>query len=186
MRFRFYKWLFALGASLAPALLCAQTLQERQVNFNCPACSPSEALFALARQENFNLAFSDRLFARCPRQNYEYANMALGQILKDICACASVTLNVDDNGVVVRKARARYAIRGYVMDAETGERLIGAAVKLLPDGPTALSNEFGFFSLMVEGDVAELYATYVGFVGKRISLEPGHKGALKVRLQSNA
>lgn len=144
MRFCFYKCLFALGASLAPALLYAQNLQERQVNFSCPACLPSEALFTLARQENFNLAFSDRLFAGCPRQNYEYANTALGQILKDICACAPVTLSADDNGVVVRKIQTRYVVRGYVMDAETGERLIGAAVKLMPDGPTALSMNLDF------------------------------------------
>ena len=186
MRFGFYRWLLALWAGLACAPLCAQTLQERQVRFACPACTPAEALFALARQENFDLAFSDRLFARCPRQSYEYAGVALEQILRDICACAPVALSADDKGVVIRKLNTRYAVRGYVMDAETGERLIGATVRALPDGPTTRSNEFGFFSLMLESEEAELQAAYVGFVARRIPLSPEQKGALKIRLSSNA
>ena len=57
----------------------------------------------------------------------------------------------------------RYTLNGYVTDAESGERLIGAAVIDTISGHGVVTNAAGFYSLtLVAGDVA-LQVSYVGY-----------------------
>ncbi|RLD21642.1 MAG: hypothetical protein DRI69_03465 [Bacteroidetes bacterium] len=74
----------------------------------------------------------------------------------------------DRNGQFVlyvpRRKEARYFIRGYVEDDETGERLTSAHVLETGSGIGTSTNEFGYFSLKVPGKTAHLRVSYLGFI----------------------
>lgn len=68
-------------------------------------------------------------------------------------------------------------IRGYVVDAETGEAL--AAANVFVKGTTA--DVRGYFEINI-ADGTELTAAYVGYTPSSFTAESGNK-AIKVRLQ---
>ena len=54
-------------------------------------------------------------------------------------------------------------ISGYVLDAKTGERLIGATVMDTYSGAGTVTNVNGFYSLTLRSDSVQLQAGYVGY-----------------------
>ncbi len=57
-------------------------------------------------------------------------------------------------------------ISGYVEDAATGEKLIGATVLDELSGEGTISNTYGFFSLTLKGDRAQMVASYLGYISE--------------------
>ena len=56
-----------------------------------------------------------------------------------------------------------HTISGYMEDAATGEKLIGATVIDLISGDGTVTNTYGFFSLTMPAGNVELALTYIGF-----------------------
>jgi len=81
-------------------------------------------------------------------------------------------------------AQATSTIYGYVQDAQTGEKLIGATVKI-DSRPTGTStNRYGFFSLSVL-TADSLLVSYVGYQSKRVDGRASSAGPITVRLVPN-
>jgi hypothetical protein len=59
--------------------------------------------------------------------------------------------------------QARYTLSGYVTDAASGERLIGANVYDKRSGKGASANEYGFYSLTLPADSVWLTASFTGY-----------------------
>jgi hypothetical protein len=55
---------------------------------------------------------------------------------------------------------------GYISDARTGESLIGATVYDLVSGKGTVANVYGFYSLTLSGDSANLRFSYVGYAAR--------------------
>ncbi|MCF8225022.1 MAG: TonB-dependent receptor [Bacteroidales bacterium] len=65
-----------------------------------------------------------------------------------------------------------YTISGYIQDASTGEKLIGANIYCAKELTGTASNNYGFYSLTLEQDTYEITFSYVGYqsVTRSISL----------------
>jgi hypothetical protein len=115
---------------------------------SCENCRPGEALVRLSRETGINIVFSDRLFEGCRASTWSFRQVTAAEALDRITACARVSYRVIGSQVVFFSNIARHSISGYVEDAETGERLIGAGLILLNGSShRAVTNEFGFFEL---------------------------------------
>ncbi len=57
----------------------------------------------------------------------------------------------------------RYSISGYVKDANTGEALIGANVYIKETLKGVQTNQYGYYSLSVEGGSITLMSSFIGF-----------------------
>lgn len=57
----------------------------------------------------------------------------------------------------------KHTISGYVMDADSKETLIGAAVVDTYSGKGCASNNYGFYTLTLEADTVNLQVSYVGY-----------------------
>lgn len=65
---------------------------------------------------------------------------------------------------IFAQALPRYTISGYVSDAESGERLIGATVLDRAGAQGTVANTFGFYSLTLPAaDSVQLSVSYVGY-----------------------
>ncbi|MEO6037897.1 MAG: carboxypeptidase-like regulatory domain-containing protein, partial [Saprospiraceae bacterium] len=134
------------------------------VDFDCPNCLPADALVQLSRQTGINIVFNDRFFSRCPPANFQAHREPLTKVVERLSACAHVSFKVIDNQIIFFRKAQKYTLSGYVQDAESGERLIGATLRVL-DGKEggAVTNEFGFFSGRFEEGELRLRVTMVGY-----------------------
>ena len=82
-------------------------------------------------------------------------------------------------------AQATHTISGYVADAESGERLVGATVYLPTIGKGAVANTYGFYSLSLSADSVELVYSYLGYTPERKKLLLRTDLRLDVELISN-
>lgn len=88
-----------------------------------------------------------------------------------------LTLSVLMVAVVVNAA----TVRGYVVDAETGETLAAANVFIKGSSAETTADVRGYFEINV-ADGTELTAAYVGYTPSSFTAESGNK-AIEVRLQ---
>lgn len=88
-----------------------------------------------------------------------------------------LTLSVLMVAVVVNAA----TVRGYVVDAETGETLAAANVFIKGSSAGTTADVRGYFEINV-ADGTELTAAYVGYTPSSFTAESGNK-AIEVRLQ---
>ena len=55
-------------------------------------------------------------------------------------------------------------ISGYIEEAETGEKLIGASIYDIKSKKGTISNDYGFFSLTIPVDSIKIRVSYIGYV----------------------
>lgn len=152
-------WVFGMSYSGT-----AQNPLAQSVNFVCSYCLPGDALVKLSSQTGINIVFADEIFQNCPPINIAAQQKSLALVLNDIAACASVSYQLQDGQIIFFRKIPRYTLSGYVQDQDTGERLIGASVKVTPGNNLgAITNEFGFFSLNLEAGAYKLLTTYIGY-----------------------
>ncbi|MFM9949118.1 MAG: hypothetical protein ACKV1O_14355, partial [Saprospiraceae bacterium] len=107
--------------------LNAQTPLSKPVDFFCQDCRPADALVILSRQSGVNIVFSDRFFENCQPITVQAKNEAMKDVLEGITACGRVLFKEVGDQIVFYKKASKFTLSGYVQDAETGERLIGAS-----------------------------------------------------------
>ncbi|WKN44736.1 TonB-dependent receptor [Tunicatimonas pelagia] len=78
-----------------------------------------------------------------------------------------------------------HTISGYVTDAESGEKLIGASVYLPTLGKGTTTNLYGFYSLPLSGDSATVTFSYIGYARRTETLALRQDTRLDVELSSN-
>jgi hypothetical protein len=143
--------------------LYAQKPAEQKISFSCARILPGEALYQLSRETGIPVAFSNRIFDGCPPVSISVSGIILSEVLEKITACAPVSWKTVGEQIVFFRDERFYTLSGYVSDSETGERLIGASVRVLNSvKPGAFSNEFGFFSLTLPEGSYRLRVSYVG------------------------
>ncbi|MBK9337001.1 MAG: TonB-dependent receptor [Lewinellaceae bacterium] len=148
---------------LCPAL-AQESPQFRPVDFSCANCLPADALVRLSRQTGISIAFNTAFFQDCPPISISATREPFGVVLDKIADCARLSYKWGNEQVVLYRKNFKYTLSGYVKDAETGERLIGATIRVLSGTSAgAISNEFGFFSLSVEPGAYRIAATYIGY-----------------------
>lgn len=81
------------------------------------------------------------------------------------------------------QTRTKYTISGFVQDATSGERLIGANVfePTLQEGTT--TNSYGFFSLTLPADSVLLAVAYIGYQNEFFRLKLTDDVALNINLR---
>ena len=144
-------------------MLVAQGLLGQQVSAEFWEVSLEEALYRLGDEHDLRLSFSnDILPPMVITAKFEQLSVetALGQLLE------GTPLRVKELGgqiVVFLPADLDFTINGILVDASTGERLIGANVFDSKSGKGTVTNEYGYFSITLPAGPVELDFSYVGY-----------------------
>ncbi len=83
------------------------------------------------------------------------------------------------------QAYARVNVSGYVLDASTGEALIGANVAILETGAGTITNTYGYYSLTVEAGFYTLVFSYVGYDRETRALSLGEDLTINIELKES-
>ncbi|MFZ4476793.1 MAG: TonB-dependent receptor [Saprospiraceae bacterium] len=81
---------------------------------------------------------------------------------------------------------ARRTLSGYISDADSGERLIGATVLDRISGQGAITNTYGFYSLSLVGDSARLSISYIGYAPADTLVALSGPLSLNMQLENSA
>lgn len=81
----------------------------------------------------------------------------------------------------------QYTVSGYLTDASNGESLIGAFMYLQENNASAVTNEYGFFSITTEAGSYTLVGSYLGYqdVSTPITLNQNQKVDVELPLDAN-
>ncbi|WP_425420782.1 TonB-dependent receptor [Phaeodactylibacter xiamenensis] len=144
-------------------VLVAQGVLDQQVSAEFWEVSLEEALYRLGDEHDLRLSFSnDILPPKVITAKFEQRTIgsALGQLLQD------TPLRIKELGgqiVIFLPVDLEFTINGILVDASTGERLIGANIYDNKSGKGTVTNEYGYFSITLPAGPVALDFSYVGY-----------------------
>ena len=153
---------------ILPLSIGAQNPLERKIDFEIFESSLSESLIKLSLESKINIAFSDQLITESRlRITQKFTNTTIKNILNLILEDHDLTYTLIGEQIVLipgkNKQRQKYSISGYIEDAETGERLIGAYIYCKDISKGTTSNEYGFYSFSLNKNLYEITCSYLGY-----------------------
>ena len=109
----------------------------------------------------------------------------LEEALAHLFEGSDIRYEIKGKHVILKKNR-KVTISGLILDAASGETLIGAGATSEKDG--AVTNNFGFYSLSIPGkdDKVSVTYSYVGYMTKTISIRVQKDTTINVRLSPGA
>ena len=130
-----------------------------------------DALFTLSEISDVNITFSPNFFKPNQKVSVAAHNEPLEAVLKRFLAQTNIGFRLSDGGIVLyRKAIPRYIISGYLSDAKTGERLVGANIVELNSQEGGASNAYGFYSQKCKAGPVKLQISYLGYQTKIVEI----------------
>ncbi|MBL7827424.1 MAG: carboxypeptidase-like regulatory domain-containing protein, partial [Saprospiraceae bacterium] len=178
--------LLVLSFCFLQAGLHGQSVLQTPVDFSCKQCLPAAGLVQLSKQTGVNIVFSDRFFDGCLPLNLEFRQSTLKQVLDQLTACGRVGYRMVGDQIVLYRKNSKRILSGFIEDAETGERLIGAGIRVLSEKNIgAISNEYGFFSFRLEEGEYTLNGGYVGYQPTQVKIDLTADKIIHIRLYSS-
>jgi hypothetical protein len=177
---------------LLGTLLLAQQLPERRVTLAVRDVPLEEVLFWLIEKEQLNLLFRNDQLPVGYRVTAFLEQQPLAVVFDAILAGSGLTYELIGNQIAIVPKPApvirekRYTLSGYIVDAQSGERLIGAHITDIQSQRGTISNEYGFFSLTFSAGTVYIKVSYLGYISydERIVLESNKR--LQVALKSSS
>lgn len=171
---------------LFSSTIFSQKALKTKIDFAVKDQSVAAALWQLSEASSVPISFSDNLFDPKLRASHSFTDTPIKTILESILAPTSARF-VYTNGqvLIVKKTIRRFTLSGYVEDAETGERLIGANVLDLQSQRGTSSNEYGFFSLSLPAEKYQIQFSYLGYRSHTQPVDLTQNQPIKISLQPN-
>lgn len=166
--------------------LRGQNPEIRLFDFNTENQPLSEALLELSRVSGVAFSFDGALFEKDPVVRLKLQQCNLETALKRLLEGSGVGWRLHQGQVVLfRRAPEYLLLSGYVEDAASGERLIGARVIDLHSGRSVLSNSYGYFCLKTPEGGDPLLAVYtLGYQALKWPVQPGKTKGLILKLSA--
>ena len=80
--------------------------------------------------------------------------------------------------------KKRYTLSGYIRDKSSGETLIGATISIKSSGKGISSNQYGFYSITLEGGNYNLLCTSVGYKSQPIAIDLKMDSLMNIDLET--
>ena len=149
--------------------LTAQSLEEQRLDFSWSAGPAAAALLRLADSADVNLTLPTKLLRDRRVAAGRLRDAPLPVVLDSLLRHSDVGYRPVAGGLVFyRRPPARRTVSGYVRDAASGERLIGATLYDPASGEGCVTNAFGFYSYPFRTDIRELLVSYLGYATGRV------------------
>lgn len=171
------RYLIALCFALVFACGVAQgqsPLRQR-INLQQGSVQLVEALNALVVEANVRLVFDPGIIPDVAI-NAAVSNKPLQEVLDLWLGGTRVRYRLNGDLILLELAPLSqplgFVISGTLKDALSGEQLIGAYVRDSISGKTAITNEYGFFSMTLSGEEAQIACSYLGYETLCVRLNP--------------
>ena len=156
---------FLVCCLLSAFALQAQSPLDRRVDFSVQGAALEDALYELMERADLSITFTSEIL---PDRNTSltFENTPVRVILDNLLLRTDLNYTLLDDQIILarRPPPARtFQLSGYLQDARSGERLIGANV-YAPELRTGVStNEYGFYSIELPKGTPTLRFSYLGY-----------------------
>lgn len=185
-------WFAAAILMLFSGALCAQSLPDVRLDVS-EVKRLGDAIRAVEQQTRFRFAYRSDLLRLEQALHWTEAELPLRTALDRIAAAAGLEYRVSRQQIILSKpassdagervpANATYSLNGFVADAATGEKLIGATVFDAESQKGTVTNEYGFFVLRLPASAVRLRVSYLGYDAYESTLELRRDTRLDVSL----
>ncbi|MEO0339250.1 MAG: TonB-dependent receptor, partial [Bacteroidota bacterium] len=157
--------------------LTGQSILDRKVNFQIQESSTSQALVALSKSINQDIAFSDDFFNKKDKISFNGSTQSIGAILKRILKpYPKITFQTLGKRIILYQ-KSNYSISGFLADQASGERLIGGTIFVPEIQKGVTTNEYGFYSITLPEGRYSLRYQYLGYqtFGQSVELKQSIK-----------
>ena len=146
----------------------AQRLLDKQISIDFKNVSLEAALTELNALEGVSIAFNnDAVPPKLIRAKFRKQRLEV--ILQDLLDNTVLIFEeLDEQHLLLSRkeiplSKQQFTISGFIEDAKTGERLIGANIYDRRSKKGTIANEYGFYSLTINGGPVELAYSYLGY-----------------------
>ena len=98
--------------------------------------------------------------------------------------CFLLLLTITSGWMLPVFPQSRHTVSGHIRDAESGETLIGASIRLTGDAAGARTNDYGFYSLSVPEGSHKLLVSHVGYRQQELAVSLIADTVVDIELQS--
>ena len=173
---------FCVGARLGSA----QSVFSKRLDFRSSGLEPGETLIALSRASGVVIGFSDQMTtASSARVQIDVKNEKLSVILDRVLEGTGLGWRAAGEQITLfRKPPPDLIVSGFVEDAGSGERLVGAFVMHATSARSATTNNYGFFSIRLPAASAtQLAISVLGYQPAMVKISQTARGGQVFRLQ---
>lgn len=168
----------------------AQSPLDQRISINVSAKPLEEVLYSLIEESDVHLSFRNDQLPEQWLVSVRLKRQPLSVVLTEVLKGTGLVYQlVGDQVLLLPRSKpppeAKFTISGFVTDAVTGERLIGAHIADQLGLRGAVSNEYGFFSLTLTAGEVQLETSYLGYESRRQRLLLAEHISLDIQLSSN-
>lgn len=182
MKFYFIS-ILALLQFLITTAVVAQDEFPAKYDFSMVDENLSDGLFRLSEITEIPISFSNNNIDN-RKYSYDFRQKSLKYILKQLLSDQNLDFEISNNKILIFKKENLLTLSGYIEDASTGERLIGANIYRSDKFGGAISNDYGFFSLTIPED-NNLTISYLGYKTKVINAANLKENILIINLEQS-
>lgn len=161
----------------------SQNKLSQKVDFHITDSPLADCLWQLAEITKIPVAYSDNDLPDS-LLSFSFDNKSIKHILIEMLSEANLEYNFSGNQIVIFKSQS-FQISGYVEDASSGERLIGASVFSTAVNEGTVTNVYGFFTIKVDANTPTLKFSYIGYESKSIEASSKSNQKFIVPLEPN-
>ncbi|MBI9063882.1 MAG: TonB-dependent receptor [Marinilabiliaceae bacterium] len=170
--------------------LYAQKVEKITISFD--DVSIESALKTLDNQlTETDFSYNSKLPALKKKVTRSFHSQSLNTVLNDLFKELPLTYKrVGSTIVIIKKNKAksdeRRTVSGYVYDKATGESLIGATISTTDRALGTVTNQYGFYSLTLDGEATAIDVNYLGYMEKSITISGRSREDVKLTQDVNS
>lgn len=169
---------------LLAGISSAQDMMEQRLSLDIKNETIDDALLLISDRADINIFFPSDIFDQKETVNLYAIDEPLGLILKRCLDGTKVGFRLSDGSVILFKKKSKYYnLSGYLTDAQTGDRLVGANLISLDDGNGCASNAYGFYSKNFKAGKNKLRISYLGYQSKIVEIDLSKVQKLDISLE---
>ncbi len=147
----------------------------------------SEALILLSMESEINIAFSNSILPPDVRINIVADREPFKMILKDILLGTNLSFKMVSGQVILFRDNTQkvesISFNGYIEDADTGEKLVGANIYNPNNAYGTDSNEYGYFNFYGVPKMDSIFISYLGYETQKFLVTKDESQNLVIRLK---
>ncbi len=142
------------------------TILDKKITVNIQGLSVQDALKTISDKSGIGFSYSNDLVNFSKIVTINGTDQPLNEVLDQLVSNTFISFTIVGNQVVFqtrKKTSAKHSISGYVSDKETGELLTGVNIYEETTNTSAITNEYGFYNIILPENGLKLKFTYVGY-----------------------
>jgi len=190
------KLICLLFTLLISSLLYSQELPNISISENFNNTSLSKVIRILKNKYDVKIAYDDALVTGITIKG-SYNNKSITAFLDEILPSKGIDYQVLNGKIILTPGQVDIDLKtpslfdltvfGIVLDAQTGEMLPNALIRVAGENKGTISNKDGIFSLsQVPTDTSTLEVTYLGYKKSTVKLDPNKsKKTIRISMAEN-